>query len=150
MKDSDFLQIETELDIQLPDSYRSFLSNYPEEADEDIKSSILISDAKQLVTENLLHRQHGWFGFDWPEHYLVVGNSGCGDTYFMVLGKDERVYFADHETGPDPMKELDECWSSESLQEHMEEALEIKREIEEEDRLKEERRKNRKWWEIWK
>ena len=150
MEAADFARIETSLSIELPDAYRLFMSSYPSEADEDIRSHALFSDSDLIVAENLEHRKEGWFGIKWPDEYFVIGDDGCGDTYFMVLGKDEKVYFADHEAGPHPTENLEECVSSDSLQEYMAEALELAREVEEEFRQREERKNKKKWWEIWK
>lgn len=148
MTPSDFARIEQNLGITLPASYRAFLAAYPSEADEDIRSHALFASPDRVIEENISHRKDGWFRIPWPHHYFVVGDDGCGDTYFMVLGKDERIYLADHEAGPHPMDDIDDCYVSESLQQHMEDQLEIARESERRAREKAARRANRKWWEF--
>ena len=67
----------------------------------------------------------------------------------MVIGKDEKVYFADHEAGPHPVDELEECFRSESVRGHVEHEIKMQRELDEEERIAEGQRKNKNWWQFW-
>ena len=63
----------------------------------------------------------------------------------MVNAKNDKVYMADHEAGPNYETELDNCVQCESVQEHIKPELDRERELEVEERQLEERRKNKKW-----
>lgn len=149
MKPEDIQLIETALGLKLPDSYVEVVLNYPCPEIADVCESGLFSDPLWVIQVNQEHRRGGWFGMDWPPHFFAIGDDGCGDTYFMVIGKDDRVYFADHECGPSFETELEDCASSESVQEHVEKELDLVRELEEEEMRQAERRKNKKWWQFW-
>jgi hypothetical protein len=149
MKPEDLQRIEEVLGLRLPESYASLILNYPCPENEYIREHELFSDPEKVIRANQEHRKNGWFYLDWPGHFFVIGDDGCGDTYFMVIGKDESVYFADHEAGPSYETHLDDCFSSGSVAEHIEEVLETEREFQEEVRRRDERRKNKKWWQFW-
>jgi len=150
MNPSEFSNIERSLGIELPQSYKSLLASYPIGVSEDIKSHGLFADPNRVIQENIALRTEGWFRIDWPVSYFVIGDDGCGDYYFMVIGKDEKVYFADHECGSHPVDAVEECLSSDSLSKHFSRELELERDYVEYERAKRERHQNRKWWEIWK
>jgi hypothetical protein len=150
MTQSDFEQIERRLDVTLPRTYTALLAVYPPDADDDIRSHGLFSDPDRVIEENIAHRRDGWFHIPWPDHYFVIGDDGCGDTYFMVLGKDEHIYFADHEGGSHPLDELEGCLASDTLHDHITSELKISREIEEGYQARTTRRRNKPWWLFWK
>ncbi len=149
MKPEDISRVEDALDLKVPKSYSEVVLNYPCPDSEDICQHGLFSDPGRVIEVNLEHRKDGWFGLNWPDHFFAIGDDGCGDTYFMVVGKDEQVYMADHEGGPSYETELDDCAHFESVQEHIEEEMDREREFEEEEQKREERRKNKKWWQFW-
>ena len=92
MSPEDIRRIEDVLGWKVPVSYASVVLNYPCPDSEDICQHGLFSDPNRLIDVNLEHRTDGWFGLDWPEHFFAIGDDGCGDTYFMVIGKDDKVY----------------------------------------------------------
>ncbi|MDA0661162.1 MAG: SMI1/KNR4 family protein [Planctomycetota bacterium] len=149
MMPEDVQRIEQELGLKVPESYASVVLNYPCPEVEGICRHGLFSDSQYVIEVNLEHRKEGWFGLAWPNHFLAIGDDGCGDTYFMVIGKDDKVYMADHEGGPCYETELDDCVSSESVQEHIEYELDLERWSQEEERRRDERRRNKKWWQFW-
>ena len=91
MTPEDIQNIEHTLNIKLPPSYISVVENYPCPDNSDICGHGLFNDPETVIEQNLQHRQYGWFGLKWPETFFVIGDSGCGDTYFLVIGRDERV-----------------------------------------------------------
>ncbi len=149
MNDNDIKLIEASLKISLPTSYKTLILNHPCPDNQDICNHGLFNDAQHLIDENINHRTNGWFDMDWPDNFLLIGDDGCGDTYFMVLGKDEHVYFADHECGPSYQDDLDGCLSHETVTDHLENLLEIERELDREEKELAERRANKKWWQFW-
>lgn len=55
-------------------------------------------DADEVIGLNLQVRKHGFYGVNWPEHYLVIGEDGAGNNYFTDLNRDHpAVFLADHE-----------------------------------------------------
>jgi hypothetical protein len=41
-----------------------------------------------------------WSSFDWPDEYLVIGQSGCGDYYAIDMDDEySLVYLWNHEIG---------------------------------------------------
>jgi hypothetical protein len=142
----DLVKIERKLNITLPESYKTvFLTklSLPN------CSEFFYTASDDVIRETELHREEGWFEIDWPKNYIVVGITGCGDTYFMVAGGGSLVYFADHEGGPHPIEALEECVIFETVEQYIEEGIQIALEIEEEECRVEERRANKKWWQFW-
>jgi len=101
MTDADLAKIETELDIELPDYYRAFVQNYP-----PLLLAIpngpylceLSNSAENVIQLNRLVRTFN--SFEWPDEYLVIGESGCGDYYAIDIDdEDSSVYLWNHEQG---------------------------------------------------
>ncbi len=149
MTPEDVSRIEHALEISLPETYASIVLDYPCAHSKEICEYGFFKDPEWVIKRNEQHRTDGWFGIDWPRHYFVIGEDGAGNTYFMVLGEDESVYFADHEAGPHPVQQLEECLAFETLQEHVDNEIRIDLEFEEEDRVREEQKRNKRWWQFW-
>ena len=149
MKFEEVERIEAALGLRLPDAYKSVALNHPCPESEDISWHGLYRDAERVMEVNAEHRANGWFGIDWPDDYFVIGDTGCGDSYFIVVGESDKVYLADHEGGPHPTTQLGDCVSSETISAHVEQEMASEREFQEEERLSAERRKNKKWWQFW-
>ncbi len=149
MNEKDIQKIEQALGLKVPESYAQVVLNYPCPEAEDICQHGLFNDPDLVIHSNVEHRKNGWFGFDWPEKHFAIGDDGCGDTYFMIMDGDERVYFADHEAGPAFWENLEDCCSANSLKEHIDEQMEQEKEFQEEQARKADRKKNKKWWQFW-
>lgn len=55
-------------------------------------------DADEVIGLNLQVRKDGFYGVNWPEHYLVIGEDGAGNNYVTDLNRDHpAVFLADHE-----------------------------------------------------
>ena len=67
----------------------------------------------------------------------------------MNLEQDDRIFIAYHERGPKAIEDLELCVAAQNFQEHVNEAIKNEQEYQEEKRLIEERKKNKKWWEFW-
>ena len=138
-----FNRIEQEFGVTLPDWYRRQILKYPFVEGDDA----LYSDEKSIVDANQEVRRDGWFGFPWPPEFFVIGDTGCGDSFFIVPSTgDKRIFIADHEGGPAPsFDKLGKMVQSETIEKYVSETLEFIHEGEKMD----ERRRNKKWWQFW-
>ncbi|MDR3457571.1 MAG: SMI1/KNR4 family protein [Verrucomicrobiae bacterium] len=138
-----FNRIEQEFGVTLPDWYRRQLLKYPFIKGDDA----LYADEAGIVRANQELRRDGWFGFPWPREFFVIGDTGCGDYFFIVPATgDQRIFIADHEGGPAPaIDHLGEMVQAETIEQYVSETLEFIREVEK----RAERRQNKKWWQFW-
>ncbi len=91
-------EIENKLQVTLPLPYRELMLSYPFADDPNPDAWEMLGNAKIVIAENTAYRKEGFFGFEWPPHYLVIGGDGFGNLYFLDLSRgDETVFFADHE-----------------------------------------------------
>lgn len=97
MTPEDFARIEEELSLTLPQSYREALQR-AEFQTEAAGFMEFTGDADEVIGLNLEARREGFFGVKWPEHYLIIGEDGAGNSYFTDLKRERPVVFlADHE-----------------------------------------------------
>ena len=101
MTEAELVHIEAELDIELPSTYRKFIANYPAmllRPGTDATKFELLNSPDNIIKLNQVVRS--WSSFDWPDEYLVIGQSGCGD-YYAIDVDDEYspVYLWNHEIG---------------------------------------------------
>lgn len=55
-------------------------------------------DADEVIGLNLEVRRDGFYGAKWPEHYLIIGEDGAGNSYFTDVKREQpAVFLADHE-----------------------------------------------------
>jgi hypothetical protein len=55
-------------------------------------------DADEVIGLNLEVRKDGFYGANWPEQYLIIGEDGAGNSYFTDLKREHpAVFLADHE-----------------------------------------------------
>ena len=138
-----FHRIEQEFGVELPDWYCRQVNEYPFAESDDA----LYSDEESIVHANQELRRDGWFRFPWPREFFVIGDTGCGDFFFIVPStRDKRIFIADHEGGPAPaFEKLSKMVQSETIEKYVGETMEFIREGEKID----ERRRNKKWWQFW-
>lgn len=149
MTPEDVSKIEVELGLTLPVDYQQALLHYPFAPETDAYYYTLFGDAEYLVDANRAYREGGFFGQDWPPHYLVVGDDGAGNVYFLDLVRESSpVFFADHEitSASDSLAVTEEApnigaWVQQVRQQQMETDAEEQEEIE--------RHWNRRWWQFW-
>lgn len=97
MTPEDFARIEGELSVSLPQAYREILLR-PEFQGEAAGFQEFSGDADEVIGLNLEVRQEGFYGAQWPEQYLVIGEDGAGNNYFTDLKRERpAVFLADHE-----------------------------------------------------
>ena len=88
----------------------------------------------------------------WKKHYWRIGGDGVGGFNIIDTFSDEdKVYYFDHEDCGETLD--DHRVTTYELQEIVDNANNLHREIIEEEQLandlREKRIKNRKWWQLW-
>lgn len=93
-------QIERDLNIQLPEIYKSTLLNNPlAKPGFDIVNSMLLDDPKQIIEINQNLRVNGFQGKVWPENFMIigVGRALLGYYFINIKANNEKIYLADNE-----------------------------------------------------
>ena len=127
------------LEPDLPESYLSFMENYPSVLREtgDTAKFELLDDIYELKEANEQVRNIDALNED---DYFCIGTSGCGDYYLIGLaGSDSEVVFWNHEI--DEIETSDEHASIEQFAGYI---LASKRQVQEIINSK-----NRPWWKLW-
>lgn len=99
MTPAEIENIERELKVSLPVSYRTFLLSCAESVASAFSDFELIDDAQRLLEMNQQLRSKPFYRLPpWPKHLVAIGENGCGDYYF-IDSKDASgaVLFVDHE-----------------------------------------------------
>jgi hypothetical protein len=132
-------RIEKELELVLPHSYREFMQSgkfgegYGGNPD-------LTGVAEEIIEMNKDLRENGFFGAKWPDNFLVIGDDGAGDYYFMDVKKQNPVVlFADHEltTNKDSLVIKEKYKTVSEFWEFLRQVTEAQKKWE-----------NRRWWQI--
>ncbi|KXX71141.1 SMI1/KNR4 family protein [Flammeovirga sp. SJP92] len=136
MNIDDIRKIELELNIELPQHFIDYITNYPIELTK-LKTMLgellfLYDDPEQLISIN---QYLGFYGSEkLIKQKLCIGENGGGDYYLINLKElsDEKVYFWDHEESTERFyNEKTDTWEweklefSKNLKEHEKEILEI-------------------------
>ncbi len=141
-------KLESEFSIVFPKYYRDRLikgmtqESYEVECEYDI-----------LRESNLYPRsQKVYWSLPWKKHYWRIGGDGVGGFNIIDTFSDEdKVYYFDHEDCGETLD--DHRVTTYELQEIVDNANNLHREIIEEEQLandlREKRIKNRKWWQLW-
>src|SRR4051812_40651097 len=97
MTTGDLGNIESVLGVTLPAAYRAAMLAYPLDPADANSQIALLDDAKAVTAFNRFLRDE--FPGEWQPRYFAVGNSPCGDPYFLNLGTGSTaVWLWDHET----------------------------------------------------
>jgi hypothetical protein len=90
----DLARIEAELDIKLPTDYIAAVQQNPFK----VGAQEFYGDANEILEQTKWNRDEGFFGLKWPENYLVIGDDGAGNQYFIDVSRTPSpVFFVDHE-----------------------------------------------------
>jgi SMI1 / KNR4 family (SUKH-1) len=90
----DLARIKAELAIHLPNGYSTVLLEDPFKGE----AQEFYGEADEILKQTKWNRDEGFFGLEWPDNYLVVGDDGAGNQYFIDLNRPESpVFFVDHE-----------------------------------------------------
>ncbi len=90
----DLKNIEEKFGIKLPEEYKNFTLNYPEQLfpNQDFE---FINDSESLIEINSLVYKDLW-GKPLSKDYFTIGENGCGD-YFILSILDSKVYSFVHD-----------------------------------------------------
>ena len=99
MTSDDIATIELALGFSLPQPYVDVVTNYPTAlADTEAPDFGLFDDPSLVIDANRIVRDDGYFGEQWPDQYVIIGENGCGDYYVVTKTAAKfSVGFADHE-----------------------------------------------------
>lgn len=90
----DLTKIEVELNIRLAADYAEALLEDPFEG----RGQEFCTRADEIIEQTKWYREEGFYGLEWPDNYLVIGDDGAGDANFIDLTLiSSPVFFADHE-----------------------------------------------------
>jgi hypothetical protein len=92
--------IEAALSMSLPPDYRRFLLAYPADISPDITRHEIYSSALSVIGVTQEARSEMLSETSWPQHMVVIGDSGCGDYYCLDLSQEPApVVCWNHEIG---------------------------------------------------
>ncbi|MHC4478062.1 MAG: SMI1/KNR4 family protein [Planctomycetota bacterium] len=151
MNERDIGRIESELEIQLPDSYKKVVLSYPFGPESIGYTCMLANDAAAVIELNkspsfhsIIHTKKDVAHPLETKNCFWIGNDGGEEEYYLDISTTSgAVLKFDLETG-----ELTEF--APDMDHYIERIHEIDREIDEDERETQERRKKAKWWEFWK
>ncbi|EGR2301167.1 hypothetical protein D0814_13180 [Vibrio parahaemolyticus] len=84
MKSEELSLIESKIEVVLPNSYKQALLNYPETLfGTEAEDFHFLTNANEIISENLEVRENGYFGEKWPDRHFIIGHNGCGDYYVI-------------------------------------------------------------------
>ena len=99
MTNDELDQIEARLAISLPPEYRQFAANYPADLDADIRAHDIYDRAETVISATERLRLRPIPEMPWSDSYVVIGDSGCGDWYFLDLDESPApLKWWNHET----------------------------------------------------
>ncbi|MCG6156693.1 SMI1/KNR4 family protein [Rubinisphaera margarita] len=98
MTSDDIAAIERALGFSVPLAYSNVVTNYPPAlADTEAPDFGLFDDPTLVIDANREVRENGYFGEQWPDQYVIIGENGCGDCYVVTRDVTKfSVGFADH------------------------------------------------------
>ncbi|POB90035.1 hypothetical protein [Vibrio vulnificus] len=68
MKSEELSRIESKTGVVLPNSYKQALLNYPETLiGTEAEDFYFLTNANEIISENLEVRENGYFGGKWPD-----------------------------------------------------------------------------------
>lgn len=98
MTEDDIVAIEQYLGRSLSQRYRELMHACPLDRN-DVNSQIALYDDRKTVVARNAQLREGEFESEWGVDRFAIGNSPCGDTYFLDLtSASDTVFVWDHET----------------------------------------------------
>lgn len=99
MTEDEVVDVEIELRLVVPDFLRRWLIENPF-SDCDHDKCQLMCHKDHIIRYNVKQRREGYYGREWPENLLYIGNDGGGGAYFVdTEEKEDAVYWYDWEQG---------------------------------------------------
>lgn len=146
MNQKDYIEIEQALLLSLPKSYKLIMKDYPFEGYVFLPHIYdeLWNDSSTIIEMNKELRESGFFETgEWEDSWLAFGHDGFGNYWYLDLSeKESKVYLADHEGS---MKEI----AAHSFQDWVKNQKIQYDEWEAELKVKNDRKKSKKWWQFW-
>ncbi|MCA9103531.1 MAG: SMI1/KNR4 family protein [Pirellulales bacterium] len=115
MNDKDFQFIESRLDVELPEVFKKFMRQFPNDASQRLQGDLgtIESNAELFVIEQLKRfAEHGHDYYELQPHlrdhrFMDIGGDGCGNFYCMVGNhrKSNDLWMWEH----DPYDGLTRC-----------------------------------------
>ena len=97
MTTDDLAKIEAALGVALPAAYRAAMLAYPLDRGDGNSQIALPDNARAVMAFNGFLREQ--FAGEWRPGYFAIGNSACGDPYFLDLDTGlAAVWSWDHES----------------------------------------------------
>lgn len=96
--------MEQVLDIRLPEDLRQLWLAYPEDM-AAARCDYFSDDPEWLLGQNQMLREDpaSFFGMTaWPAHYIVIGEDGNGNAFFVDLQRPGPVFRLDHAAPDQP------------------------------------------------
>lgn len=101
MRKDDITAIERALGVTLPDDYAQLLLAYPFDEDRDA----FYGSVEEIIDDTLLYREHGMVGGTWLDQWVVIGNVGNGDHWFIDSALQTSPVFATSHDGAPPVQQ---------------------------------------------
>lgn len=94
MNESDFIKIERELNIILPEAYKKLLLNYPFlEEKYKFQQGSLISNVDVIIKINAEYRNNGFNKKEWKNNFFIFGTV-ADLVYFINLGNNDNAIYS--------------------------------------------------------
>jgi hypothetical protein len=145
----DIQHIEQALSVKLPAEYQQLLVSYPFSDDSSATACMVIRDPAALINVNRTHDTHFMIHHRagrWvpQKNHFMIGNDGGEARYYLDLNDPECTVFRfDLETG-----QLSPY--AKGIAEYRARIEEMDRETEADENRLAKKRRDAKWWEIWK
>lgn len=145
----DIQYLEQELDIQLPETYKTFLLEQSSKPVFREVAGEFGDTIEWLIESNFYCRTHSFFGQLWPQNFIVIHSDGSGNLYFLDVARPvSPVFLADHELTASQSRLVVEeqaltfaAWIAQRQQE----AADCRAE----EHAYWARRQQKKWWQFW-
>jgi hypothetical protein len=122
--DADIARIESALDVRLPDAYRQTLRDNPlAYSRSNLEPNAVCMNAEIIIEYNLCSRSEGYYGRNWPLHYLWIGDDYGGGAYFLKTDSDLRVFYVNWESNDHQLDDLETLDSWPTLHRFLEQQL---------------------------
>jgi phosphoribosylformimino-5-aminoimidazole carboxamide ribotide isomerase len=102
MIETDFQEIEGILGVSLPGQFKVAMLRFEALSVKQQRFQFcLYQTAEEVVQANRYARDFARLGWEWPDKYLIVGESYCGDAFCLDLSgaNDGGIWCCDHERG---------------------------------------------------
>lgn len=99
MSDEDIATIERELEVKIPSFLATWFKYDPFSGVPGV--SVQFSTHRDhIISENVRLRRDGYYGSDWPDELLWIGDDGGGGAFYADCRQEEDlVYYVDWEVG---------------------------------------------------